>query len=987
MTQSQTIHKLIKRAVAQRIPPRTFTSHIQEVEKLNAIPDNQYTEQILTIHTASPDYQIQLVVAQAFTSPELLERFWRCLGSLPPQIQMEYMAKVASATNTTTIEMIGAFVSDAFKKYLSACIDAAKKTDERKIDSDLDKTNGNIDSNGKTNSDLISMENPSVSLLFKLVFLTAHFAHKYPHVAAQHEEFFAALVHKLAEFPRLAQFLYGKIDGVLSSSATRLLGGVARDVSHDVATEIVETPGVAYTTSFQSYLPKNLLIRGKQYYETMKRYLWMDSRMRTWDVDEATFVGHFSAMFVEEKHSTEAVAHELISASLVGMAYAARNNPEPYVLFNWKNFVVARVAHFLAALKPTGLEDTLEGVLNSLSNDIRTDVRAVRMGKDVLDVEQGLVKSLVLHKVVSPAVWARMYPQMPGIQSEIAQFGTDLHLSSKFNEKLLHLNLEFTSLEESGLGEFVNLLPAMLEYSYARQHEFAAVVERILTNLMAQRDSERLHRLLLVLLNNVRLVNMVVADLSPIGVICKMADYVDTQTFSADDNDENFQEHYLYFGVVVLGIVLIADKFGVDLSRVQMRGSFAVDFVNGFYYRLGENLTSQVDMASDEDQTVVSNYNGLLADWINALFDDNNDGLSDELVKLAGIKQIYKMIPLIYKQLVAAAQAGTISFEILATGIDYLSQVFLIPCTASIVSWLLGKVSASDDFYARVLSEIIRSNAGDLSHAMDDDKKDAPALIFLIVLQICGDRIINVLPDSTLAKYVETRIDLLYVHRDTTDQDPKGTDTKSKEANTKDAGIVNKGIRELFREYLVYGPRAGVPHYLEVFMRNPRKLVDVLLVEIAKNNSEETLLVLNVGAYMCVVAARDKQHWRQVLRGRAVRGQGDVATTGAHTMLKFLLTIANHYASIFEDNSPPPAEGMDAMLIDDSIGDDLFGEPAEDFKLGESRKNKGTSTVLRELYDKSMEQNSVILVWQRDDTVSRPQRVLRESLLYGLDWV
>ena len=123
------------------------------------------------------------------------------------------------------------------------------------------------------------------------------------------------------------------------------------------------------------------------------------------------------------------------------------------------------------------------------------------------------------------------------------------NLREKFNSKLLDINSEFTSLEESGLIEFINSLASSSSSSSSSsptsttimfrlaklQQEFTQLVLNIIDELKYSKDFEKLNRLILAIMNNIEIVNIILFN-SNLSLLYKLIDIIDSSNFTTDDN-------------------------------------------------------------------------------------------------------------------------------------------------------------------------------------------------------------------------------------------------------------------------------------------------------------------------------------------------------------------------------------------------------------------------------------------------------------------
>lgn len=917
------LHKLLKRGISQRISTKTFNSLYLQLENLQQFPENEYVTEFLELKSG---YQVQLVLGQVLDSPTNLEKFWKNLGKLPETDQLTYINKIPSFLLNTSTEVTKGLFGPTFQEYVLS----------------------NLTNDG---------------LVYKIVFLIANYVNQTtPTIEFQGFAIKLFKTLKKLKYEKLVEFLYLRLRLQLNNDSINLL--VSENIGAVVEVKIEDRPMTSSLPTIKTTSITNLSQTNFDRYIGMKKYFWFKKIMREWKfAGTEDFLYSFNVNFSTKGN----VLVSLIQSIFISLEYAILDNERLYVIFNWKNFILTRL--------PLILKDS-----NDVEKAIIEAFSSQKLSNDKITVS--FVKSCIFNKVLPVESFAKIFPLVPYVELS----DTNWNLTSKFNEKLLHVNVEFTSLEESGFIDFVNSLYPLLEYSHIKQKELSELFNKTLDDLMILKDYEKLNRLLLAFLNNVQLVNIISFNNSPYEILGKLINFIDKESFQIDLNDENFQEFYSYFGVLLLGVILIIETFDINLSQYKIKGSFVLEYLNGFYYRLVDNMTNQMPGGSnEEDMTVVMNYNGLFNDWVNALFDDKNDGLSDELIKSVNIKQIYKLVPIIYQQSIVATKVGTINFEILTNGIDYLSQVFLIPCTVSIINWLLNKFQANDEMlYVKVLYEIIKSNFNEIEEIGQDElpKTVVSSLIFKIVLQISGNKILSTLKRVkdwqnssqilSIIKIVEMNIDLSYVEQT----------------------VVYEGRNDVevqFKEYLVSGPKVELNNLqvAELFRRDPLKLIGLLLDEVErKNNNEDALLTINLGVVLMVLDGvsnkEEKLHWLSIFSLEPLKAQAE----GDHNDYgdQFELSEDNHFSSIFdvdEDNDPnvklEVRDEIDDMIVDD---DDLFDDP-----INVVVEKPSTSEVLSKLvsYVHSTENSLAKFDRLRAESGNKLIKLLTDSIIHELD--
>ncbi|KAI5962495.1 NUT1 [Candida pseudojiufengensis] len=243
------------------------------------------------------------------------------------------------------------------------------------------------------------------------------------------------------------------------------------------------------------------------------------------------------------------------------------------------------------------------------------------------------------------------------------------------------------------------------------QLEYTHIILSSIDDFISTKQFDKLNRLLLALINTKDLINIILFQ-SGYSILYKLLDYIDFESFNSDDE---FQELYSYCSIGLLTIIYIIEIFQINLSNFEIN-SFTISFLNNFYYRLIDNLTNNLPELDNDEQTIITNYNNLTIEWITALF-NADEGLSDDLIKSLNIKQIYKFMPIIYKQAILATDIGSISFQMLNNGLDYLSQTFLLPITVCLIKWikrngneLQFKIDSIDSNVVNVIKEIINHN-------------------------------------------------------------------------------------------------------------------------------------------------------------------------------------------------------------------------------------------------------------------------------------
>lgn len=561
-----------------------------------------------------------------------------------------------------------------------------------------------------------------------------------------------------------------------------------------------------------------------EYYFRM-RYIWIHKLFCHFNYNDTLNFFISNLVIASNQKNSYLIAYDFIKTVFTGM------DMDGYCLFNAKNFILTRVPHLLNGLRYG--EESLEKAVNDALQNLEIDD----------SFKQRFLKALE-------------FPDEPVLQ-----------LRDKFNEKLLNINSEFTSLEESGLVELVNALPKLCQL-HRTQQEVTQVILDIVDELGYSKDFEKLNRLLLTVMNNIELVNIVLFN-SNLSLFYKLLDIIDNSNFRVDEDDENFQDQYSYCGIIMLSIVIIVQNFGVDLSKLTVKESFIINYLNDFYYRMCDNLSNVTPVnGDDEDRIIAENYHNLLNEWITALFDDRNEGLSDDLIKSLSIKQIYKLVPLIYKQGIIAADCNKIDWNILSNGLEYLSQPFLTPIVPIIIKFLVRDCNIDHELKLRIIKEMIN---------------DSSSLTVKMVISICGNDIIKLNPPAELKEQIQQCVHYL----DTIDPFPR-----------------DYNVKDTFRSQLL-GETRLLNKFVTTYVLGKRAdVISSLVQEIynfQKSNHEDSKMFINLMVFIILLdsveSRQDKDYWKREFSALSSTQLQKSSHTG------FELTMDYHFSSIFNDSS------------------------------------------------------------------------------------
>ncbi|KAK6205066.1 mediator of RNA polymerase II transcription subunit 5 [Scheffersomyces amazonensis] len=1048
MTSDISLKKLVRKARSKKLISKIFLSLYEELNARQLISDNEYTTEFLQIDindesNNDKEYQIKLAIDVSFSSVDQLTKFWTNLSKVSPNLQVSYIIQVhkllSRKQSKIDKEILKSLTFTQLKQYISSI-----------------------------NFDSKSLDEGANSLINQLTLFTISFIKNDKLDSIIDDSSIKALVSavvrllKLSKLTQLLTFFISKIKSIVSIDQINELesqtNSDSKSIENDSSTSSTTTNSSASTSSAFKNLNISSLPPAKlENFNDTRKFLWFSKIMKDWKFDNnEKFLKSFINNFVpnQKRKNPYYITSELIKSSFKGFGSSVLNNEPKYILFNWKNFIVSRIPIILLELKissnvTNNNNNSNNNNNNNNSEEIDTIDRAVLVGFNsqsdsiikvltnlkigsvkTYDLRQLFVKSLIFNKLLPPSAFQKFFPMESKIthqviMNELNQFNYELNIKQKFREKLININGEFTSLEESGLISYCDSLPTLLELSYKRQTELSLVVLDIMKDLIQSKQHEKLNRLLLSILNNIQLLNIIAFNSTPEKLLFLLIDFIDSEYYDvANDDDENFQESYSYCGVIILATILIIETFKIDLSCISFKNSFLIEYINDFYYRLCDNLTNQAPLAvkdNEEDSIIIINYNNLLTDWVNALFDDSNDGLSDELIKSIGIKQIYKLIPIVYQQAIVATEFGKIDFKILTNGLDYLSQIFLIPCIISIIQWLLKKIRISkqdnDSLFIKVLFEIIKSNNNSTSH-------DLSTLIFKTIINISGSNILLTLKkvkdwdNSTKIKEIINTVtgilDPNYIEMDS---------SLKESTKTQNLNLTEEVKNHLINFQSNFESSTGTPPYdqqtffYHKYLNNHApELVRLLILEtqaFQKSNNELTKVFINLAVYMIVINSvesnTDKQYWKNQLSNTSYESNKSRIKSNWKTFdQKFNLSMESHYSSIFNDSnsdsqsangtelnqkkeeSVDVMDGFSSMLkdVDDDdmiLGDDddLFNDKniggIDSLPLTVTSSEVKTSIIYEEFKNK-INQNNNLLRQFNEIRLHEPESTLGKTL-------
>lgn len=949
MTDVMDLHKLVKNSVRRGLPPKSFLYLFEQLDRRQPVSGKELHEYLMkfTNKRAFDNTVQQYILVVASSSSTRMEQFWANLVELEREDQKKhfrglYDMIILKKPQPVAPELVSDVINLHFPKYFEQLI--AK--------------------NATGYPDLVSLASTLWATL-----LDAYSS------LVQSDKLKLFVIYIMAHKRFLREDV---LEYLLSKSRPVLLASNVELPNHDLnSKDLPLDPNASSSLIRQLSGPITNMKKNTRLFE-IKKYYWLLSSMKNWTFNQDNFLKDYEKFCMSKSQShivkkSYSLVYDITLSMFNGFAVSLISDEPPYILFNWNNFIITRLPHILASVKflastadtsDSSLETLEDAILNAFNALNESTVKAITALDSktfsYTDLRQAFIKSCVYSGILATPSFHRFFPMearttQQMLSHEMHSFGNIESVQEGLEKTLLNVSCEFTSLEESGLYEYIQSIPKLLKYLKSKQIEFTEVLLTIFSQLIENNDDEKLYRLMLTLINNCEAMELFAFNASrgPLDVIEKLIVFLDSSEWGADD--DNFQESYTHFGVILLGIISMINIFALDFSQVLVKTSFTSDYINNFFYRLCDNLSNKAPTTTEEEATIVQNYNSLCADWINALFDDANDGLPDDLIRAVHVKQIYKLIPIVFQQAVTATISKTINLKILTNGTDYLSQPFLIPTMLSIIKWLLSRIETVglEEIYLQTLYELVKANC----RSENEEAINESFLTFRGVLLLVGHDIVVTIKKFSQWRENEVAAKTCALVSSCITIRPTAED-KSQILSETDMGdqLKNSILKVVKGEDEQLETVASIIQRIET-----RALINYLESEIAMyeksvNNSEDIRVFVHLIVFLQVTNTiktnSERSSWLAVYENNA-----DKKSYPSEFDSSFSPSLEWHYSSIFNSNT------------DHDMDDDLF---MEDVK---NENNKMLTSIVLEqnksadfLYQLLIAKNTAILRFLHDFT-------------------
>ncbi|KAG9240533.1 mediator complex, subunit Med5 [Calycina marina] len=144
-----------------------------------------------------------------------------------------------------------------------------------------------------------------------------------------------------------------------------------------------------------------------------------------------------------------------------------------------------------------------------------------------------------------------------------------------------------------------------------------------------------------------------------------------------EEDQGEYQPVYEEFGSVLLLVLAFAHRY--DLTTTDLGISSASSFTSKLLTH--GPLSKPADSLSELENTQLSG-------WIRGLFDNERNGLDDELMSTCPPRDFYLLVPTLFHNIVLASLHNSLPEENLKGGLEYLVEPFLLPALVHGITWL-----------------------------------------------------------------------------------------------------------------------------------------------------------------------------------------------------------------------------------------------------------------------------------------------------------
>ncbi|GAV26670.1 hypothetical protein PMKS-000125 [Pichia membranifaciens] len=399
----------------------------------------------------------------------------------------------------------------------------------------------------------------------------------------------------------------------------------------------------------------------------------------------------------------------------------------------FREYLVCKIPWFLKYVLKIN-QNKLEKVLDTILND---ESDFFKSNNDLLSE---LEKNLTELEVLRPGILKIEKADKISNSDENEQSYTTEELNQNYTYKFIECNPEFTSIEETGIVDFVD----KVNKSIKMKHKFCDLFMESLDSFMLTGDTLRLRRLLVSASLNFNVLDNLLLYSSPYNILIPLLKFLENQVMQTPENaGMNTAERYLDQSTQP-DLMMDLDIAGDDSSNAQDYFSdLSTILVFSQFIIARYDLTlKECDLSTIPSTLSLLKNTGLIGDkdtkdgnpiqeiklddeivnkWISSMFDPSNvDGISDSLIKLSTPLDYSQLIPHIVHEAIICNNMGWLDDDTFMGGLEYLHQKFLVGWMAYVIEEICnlkwksgGKDHKMGAILEKVLKQLLEINTSD----------------------------------------------------------------------------------------------------------------------------------------------------------------------------------------------------------------------------------------------------------------------------------
>lgn len=606
------------------------------------------------------------------------------------------------------------------------------------------------------------------------------------------------------------------------------------------------------------------------------KLLWLNYCLENWKTHSPQFLSSFD-QFVKVKTSQN-VLNELLTTAFEGYLIAQQEtSTSPYYAKNWKLFLLKRVPILISELKLKSTESSLVSVLGNIVAKASQTIKLQSGGgssnnyedmfssfpSTVTDIRHEFIKSCTALQLLPESAFATILKQDAAAYSGAIRTnddvldsrGSPIVIESTFRNKLIDINPEFTSLEDSGLLEFLQAVNTM---EATKQIQVAQLIISTIEDFIKNDDTAHLYRLSMALSLSLDALHAIIFHVSPKMLLKPIMKCLDK--WQVNSEEANFQENHAEFGCIFLLFMLIVKEFNISLSdlislkETPDSTSFCINYLLNLGSSSGKNIATELNPHKSE----------VINGWMSALFDSG--GISDDLMRVSNVQECFELFPIIFQQAFIACKQNLTDLDVVKGGLEYFLQPSLLATVVGIVSWCEDYLWRGEDvdLIVGLLKALIAPMelSGESVH------------IHRVIISIFGAGLYKSLSAIDLSTTIATKIDPVFLsnlHQSIKEgRRPKFFEVEtsssfellySESGPNHEISLMNT-FNSQFQLLITWGQSSAIPPYDHRFLSNMmtflgvRAGVDYFLNQVAnalQSTSKSSQVVLELASFILIV--------------------------------------------------------------------------------------------------------------------------------------